>query len=91
MIVMHNLMPDGTCIAHGRNVAVQAFGGKFENPPEGAYQQMNEPVPFQIRHDPNWKNDFYRNKAAAWYTLAGSAAALMNTGTASLNVYSVAS
>lgn len=89
MIVMHNLMPDGTCLAHGRNVAVQAFGGKFDDdmPPE-SYQQLNEPVPFQIRYESDWKHDFHRAKAAAWYALAGSAGALMNTGTSAVRVYS---
>ena len=88
MIIMHNRMPDGTCILHGRNVAIQAFGGQFDDSdiPQDVMQQIEDPVPYQIRFEPNFRSDFHRTKAAAWYTVAGSAAALMNTGTACIRL-----
>lgn len=88
MLVRHDMMPDGTCIAHGRNVAVQAFGGQFDDEeiPQDAMQQITDPVPYQIRYEGNYRSDFWRAKAAAWYAVAGSAAALMNTGTACIQV-----
>jgi len=84
MFVRHDLMPDGTCLIMGRNVAVQAFGGRFEDEdiPAENILRLEEPVPFQIRIERDWKADFYRAKAAAWYVLAGSSAALRDIGTA---------
>jgi len=89
MIVRHDLMPDGTVVCHGRGGAVQAFGGVFEDddiPPQDI-QRMQDPVPFQIRYERNFKNDFYRTKAAAWYVLAGSSKALMDMGTAVIRLH----
>ena len=88
-IVRHDLMPDGTVLCHGRNTVVQAFGGQFDDAdiPDNAIQRMVEPVPFQIRFEGNWKNDFHRIKAAAWYVLAGSSKALIDTGTHAIRLH----
>ena len=84
-LVEHNLMPDGTIICHGRNVAVQAFGGGFDTfgiPEEHRVRTTAEGgIPFEIRLEVNKSNDFYRDAAMAWYVLAGSAAALRDIGT----------
>lgn len=88
-IVRHDLMPDGTVLCHGQNVAVQAFGGQFEDSdiPAEDILRLEEPLPFQIRFERNWKNDFHRVKAAAWYVMAGSAKSLIDTGTAAIRVH----
>lgn len=88
-IIRHDLMPDGTALCHGRNTCVQAFGGQFEDGdiPADEIMRMVEPVPFQIRMENDWKNDFHRVKAAAWYVLAGSAKALIDTGTAAIRLH----
>jgi len=88
-IIRHDLMPDGTSLCHGRGGAVQAFGGMFEDEdiPAEDIQRMEDPVPFQIRFERNWKSDFHRAKAAAWYVLAGSSKALMDTGTAVIRLH----
>jgi len=88
MWVSHALMPDGTCVAHGRNSVVQAFGGQFDDQgiPASDMSQMNDPIPWQVRYEPNYQGDFYRGKAAAWYTVAGSAVALRDTGTHCIRV-----
>lgn len=84
-IIEHNLMPDGTVICHGRNVAVQAFGGGFDTygiPEQYRVRTTTEGgIPFDIRYEPNKNTDFYRDAAIAWYVLAGSAAALRDIGT----------
>jgi hypothetical protein len=88
-IVNHALMPDGTSIAHGRNVAIQAFGGQFEDDDIDPRDitRIEDPVPFQIRYERNWKGDFNRAKAAAWYTVAGSSAALRDLATACIRIH----
>jgi hypothetical protein len=88
-IVRHDLMPDGTVLCHGRNSIVQAFGGQFDDSdiPEEDILRMTDPVPFQIRMESNWKNDFHRVKAAAWYVLAGSSKALIDTGTHAIRLH----
>jgi hypothetical protein len=93
MFVRHDLMPDGTSVVHGRNVAVQAFGGMFEDDdiPADSIMRMTDPVPWQIRTERNWKSDFHRAKAAAWYTVAGSSAALRDIGTHCIRVHSATS
>ena len=89
MFVRHDLMPDGTCLAMGANVAVQAFGGQFDDSdiPAEDMTQLDSPVPFQVRLERDWQGDFYRGKAAAWYTMAGSSAALRDTGTHAIRVH----
>lgn len=88
-IIRHDLMPDGTSLCHGRGGAVQAFGGMFEDSdiPDEDIQRIEDPIPFQIRFERNWKSDFHRAKAAAWYVMAGSSKALMDTGTACIRLH----
>lgn len=89
MFVRHDLMPDGTVLAHGRNVCAQAFGGRFEDddiPPEDIVR-LQDPVPFQVRYERNWKGDFYRAKAAAWYSVAGTGILFRDIGTHAIRIH----
>ena len=88
MFVRHDLMPDGTVLAHGANVAVQGFGGQFDVnkiPPENI-SSVTDPLPVQIRLEPDYQGDFYRGMAAAWYTMAGSSAAFRDMGTHAIRI-----
>ncbi len=89
MFVRHDLMPDGTVLAHGRNVCSQAFGGMFEDediPPQDIVR-LTDPVPFQVRYNRDWKGDFYRAKAAAWYAVSGTGIVFRDTGTHALKIF----
>lgn len=82
--IEHPLMPDGTILTHGRNCVAQAWGGLFAEDaitPNSIMTVRDSVIPFQLRWEFDWQNDFHRSKACAWYTVAGSAAAMRDIGT----------